>query len=306
MTVWIYEIGDGEYEEAAVVENGAVVSGDEGLVAAPFPDGIPDDEAEVARAFTGPATISSTDFDLDWTRDEAEIREDIQASGGTDFRCLAGVTDRDLQHAPEWDRPLLEMYQGVTDPESDPDRALVSFAASSTPEFVLERIREAIMGGALFSDFDEIPADRLVDLRQEFADSLGTDNFTLDSLTENLMEFEADLSRNEAERIARTESSAVLNKSRELGYEDRGEGDARFYWSGASLGDARQTEACAWLIRQTNPFEGGTPVPMDELRDMVDEAPTHDDDMANDLARPNSWVVHPNERSTFVKAPPEE
>ena len=40
-------------------------------------------------------------------------------------RCLGeGVTDQELQHAPEWDRPLLEMYRGVTDPESDPNRAL--------------------------------------------------------------------------------------------------------------------------------------------------------------------------------------
>jgi len=45
-------------------------------------------------------------------------------------------------------------------------------------------------------------------------------------------------------------------------------------------------------------------VPLQELRELVDEAPQHDDDMNNALARPDSWVVHPQERSTFVKAPP--
>jgi hypothetical protein len=114
----------------------------------------------------------------------------------------------------------------------------------------------------------------------------------------------ADMDREDAERIARTESSAALNKARELGYEDRGEDDALFYWTGADPGDSRQTEACEWLIRETNPFHGGDPVALKELRELVEEAPQHDEDMRNDLARPGSWVVHPNERSTFAKAPP--
>lgn len=72
MTVWIYSLNNGEYEETAVVENGAVVSGDEGLIEGAFPEGIPDDEAEVARMFNGPATVSSTDFDMDWTPEQPE------------------------------------------------------------------------------------------------------------------------------------------------------------------------------------------------------------------------------------------
>ena len=215
-----------------------------------------------------------------------------------------GITDDELAHAPEWDKPMLEMYQGVTNPDSDPSRALVSFASSATPEFVLERIREAIMSGAMFTDFEEIPSDRLMDLRQEFADTLGTDDFTLDSITDSLMEFEADLSRDEAERIARTESSAVLNSAREDAYREQGEDDGLFYWTGAEPGDDRQTDACEWLIEETNPFHGGEPVPMDELQEMLGEAWTHDDDMTTNMARPDSWIVHINERSSFAQAPP--
>ncbi|QAS68846.1 portal protein [Haloferax tailed virus 1] len=259
----------------------------------------PEDD-EVADSYRSPA---------DMEKDEAGVQDEPFGGmfAGRDMgnRCLGeGITDDELQHAPEWDRPLLEMYQGVTNPESDTSRTLVSFSSSGTPEFVLERIRESIMDGALFSEFDNIPSSRLMELRQTFADELGTDNFTLDSITDALMDFEADLTRDAAERIARTESSAVLNHAREISYEERGEGNELFYWTGADLGDSRQTEACAWLIRQTNPFSGGTPVPMNELRDMVDEAPSHDDSMDNNLARPDSWVVHPNERSSFVKAPP--
>ena len=238
--------------------------------------------------------------------DSVDVKElsTARGAGDTDFRCLGeGVTDQELAHAPEWDRPLLEMYRGVTDPDSDPNRALVDFSASGTPEFVLERIREAIMGGALFSDFEDIPSSELMDFRQTFADAVGTDNFTLDSVTNAVMDF-GDIDRQRAERIARTETSAVLNSAREDGYQERGEDDALFYWTGASPGDDRQTEACEWLIRQTNPFEGGTPRPMDELRGMLNEAWTHDDEMDTNMARPESWVVHINERSTFSKAPP--
>jgi len=41
------------------------------------------------------------------------------------------------------------------------------------------------------------------------------------------------------------------------------------------------------------------------MSELVAEAPTHDPDMQDDLARPQNWVIHPNERSTFAKAPPE-
>ena len=245
--------------------------------------------------------------------EEAEIMEeeffgdleDDAESSTLVHRCLGeGVTDQELAHAPEWDRPLLEMHRGITNPDSDPNRALVDFSASGTPEFVLERIREAIMGGAMFSDFEDIPSSELMDFRQTFADAVGTDNFTLDSVTDAVMDF-GDIDRQRAERIARTETSSVLNTARLDGYEERGElEDSLFYWTGASPGDDRQTEACEWLIRQTNPFEGGTPRPMDELQDMINEAWTHDDEMDTNMARPSNLVVHINERSTAVKAPP--
>ena len=162
---------------------------------------IPDDLPSVF-ADSAAATAESAGVDLD--------SPNVTLS----HRCLGeGVTDQELAHAPEWDRPLLEMYRGVTDPTSDSDRALVSFAASGTPEFVLERIREAIMGGALFSDFADVPSSELMDFRQEFADALGTDNFTLDDGTDRVMDF-AEVDRSKAETIARTETASTLNSAR--------------------------------------------------------------------------------------------
>ena len=186
---------------------------------------------------------------------------------------------------------------------SSPDRALVSFAASGTPEFVLDRIREAIMGGALFSDFEDVPSSELMDFRQEFADALGTDNFTLDDVTDRVMDF-AEIDRPDAERIARTETSAALNSARERGYEERGEGDELFYWTGAEPGDDRQTEACRLLIERTNPFHGGEPVPLEELRSLLTWAAEEGEDTDPSMVREGNWLIHINERSTFSKAPP--
>jgi len=73
-----------------------------------------------------------------------------------------------------------------------------------------------------------------------------------------------------------------------------------FYWSGNL--DGRTTEACRWLIEQTNPFHGGEPVPLEELKELIDEAWTHDDDMTENMARPDNYTVHINERKTFARA----
>ena len=219
-------------------------------------------------------------------------------------RLGEGVTDQELQHAPEWDRPLLEMYRGVTDPNSDPDRALVSFAASGTPEFVLERIREAIDAGAIFGDIENVPSSEIMQFREEFKENLGTDSFTLDDVTEAVMDFTGE-SRGQAEVTARTETSSVLNTAREEGYQERGEAeDSLFYWTGAEPGDDRQTEACRALIERTNPFHGGEPVPLEELRDLLSWAAEQDPDLDASMVREDNWLIHIGERSTFSKAPP--
>jgi len=55
------------------------------------------------------------------------------------------------------------------------------------------------------------------------------------------------------------------------------------------------------LMDQTNPNHGGDPVSLDELKSLIEEAPEHDPEMQDNLARPEDFVVHPNERKTFVR-----
>jgi len=38
------------------------------------------------------------------------------------------------------------------------------------------------------------------------------------------------------------------------------------------------------------------------LKDLINEAWTHDDDMTENMARPDNYTVHINERKTFARA----
>jgi len=193
---------------------------------------------------------------------------------------------------------MLRMHQRSFDMDKD-TKLLEITTGGEVPEFVKQYIRDAIDDGALFSDFDRIPSRDLMKLRGVFKEELTTDGWTINSMRDTLMSFAPDLDKFEAERIARTETAAVLNTAREESYVIEFP-DATFYWSGRL--DNRTTAACEWLVKTTNPFYGGTPVPLEELKELIDEAPTHDPDMADDIARPEDFVVHPNERKTLVRA----
>jgi len=204
-------------------------------------------------------------------------------------------------HTPEWDTHLLDVHSRIFD---NGGKELLEFSDSQTPQFVKERLRDAIMDGAVFNDIENIGGDDIFQLREFMTETLQSDGWTIDGLADQLQQLDGIESRDKARLIARTETASVVNSAREDGYEARGDGDAKFYWSGDTRAESdRTTEACDWLIRQTNPFEGGTPVPMEELKDLIEEAPTHDPEMQDNLARPDNFVVHPQERKTFIKAP---
>jgi len=232
-----------------------------------------------------------------------EARENsLSAGGDTDFskgghRCLSNVEPEVYDRAEPWERDLLKTHQKLWDAPSDTRMLLIS--ETQTPEFVKERIRQAILGGSLFSDFDTMPSGARDELQRFMLDELTSDGWTIDSLAEKLQELPGIDTDAKAKTIARSETASTLNTARMGGYEEQGLGDDLFYWSGNL--DGRETEACAWLIQKTNPFHGGTPVPKDELRDLIEEAPTHDPNMDDNLARPQDWVIHPNERKAPVR-----
>jgi hypothetical protein len=218
---------------------------------------------------------------------EAVEESDIDLSGGRDFRHLSGT--------PQWDEHFLELYERIWNEGAE----LSEFFSSETPEFVKQRLKDAIWSGSVFHDIESIPSDQLMQLREFLTEELEDGNWNIDGIANRLQDLEGDLSQERAELIARTETASTVNTAREIGYEERGQEDGLFYWTGAL--DDRTTEACRWLINQTNPNHGGDPVPLEELRDLIEEAPTHDPEMQDDLARPEDYVVHPAERKTWVR-----
>jgi hypothetical protein len=207
--------------------------------------------------------------------------------------------DTDFSDCPEWDSHLLGMHAKLW--ESSDTRLLNLPNFGETPEFVKERIRDAINSGAVFSDIESLTEGSVMDLRQFLKDELTDDGWTITSLTEELQGYDPSLSRSEAETLARTETASIVNTAREEGYQDQGQADDTFYWTGSL--DDRTTEACRWLIEQTNPNHGGEPVTLERLKELIAEAPEHDPEMQDNLARPENFLVHPNERKTFTRAP---
>jgi hypothetical protein len=159
------------------------------------------------------------------------------------------------------------------------------------------------MGDALFEQIDSLPSGARHELRTTLMESLEQDGWTIDGITEDIQNV-ANISQSDAETIARTEVASTVNTAREEGYKETGmaEGE-QFYWTGATQAEQpdRTTDACDWLIQKTNPNHGGTPVSLSRLKELIAEAPTHDDDMQDDLARPENFIVHPQERKTFSR-----
>jgi len=207
-------------------------------------------------------------------------------------------SDRTL-NAGEEDRYYLQMLNKVAWAD-DTDRQLVAFSESEIPEMVKQRLRDAIRGGAMFSDFETIESERLFELREFFINTLEDEGWTLDGMAEKLSN-EFDVSLDKAETIARTETASVVNGARKEAYQERDPDGSQVYkWVGTD--DGRTTEACTWLKEQTNPDFGGEPVGLKEMQNLIEEAPTHDNGLQDDIARPSTFTVHPNERHTFVRA----
>ena len=218
--------------------------------------------------------------------------EDVEASEDDGLTLVDDST-------PDFDRHYLRLFEtGVGSKEND--KLLVSFSESGVPEMVQERMRDVIMGGALFSDFENIPSSDLMELRTEFANMLTEDGWTTDILTDQIQELEPQLEDYEAERIARTETQHIVNESRKQAYQERGLEDAQFKWVGTD--DHRNAEfdgveICREIAQRTDPKLGGTPRTLDELDELIQEI--HSDLGVNTSYR--EFTPHINCRHTYVR-----
>jgi hypothetical protein len=187
----------------------------------------------------GRSWAEDTQAQFDTAREAAEKRKHSHNDCALDLAAV--VNDKWLG----WEHDMYELQHGVA--YGDADLTLNQIVDSAMPSFVKDRLRDAIMGDAFFSDFDAIDGEKLMQMRLFFEEQLEQDGWTTDMVAGRLQDLEPELTRSEAERIARTESQALINDAREEGYEQTGMlEDEKFYWVGSM--DDRTTDACKWLI----------------------------------------------------------
>jgi phage portal protein BeeE len=228
---------------------------------------------------------------------EEAVAQNADTASGTSARALSKAEHDTLE---EW---LLDAHREQIQPRSIEKIEKRSWTGDqSVPEFVIERVKEAIDRGAVFRGIDALEEATRATIEQVFEDQLTQPSgWSLRSLTDALGDQFPGIDKDDLETVARTESAAVLNSAREQGYEERsdtgGDRDAegpparyRFEWRGPS--DSRTTEACEELKSMT---DGG--VSMQDLKRM--EREVHIKYFSNLQYREH--VLHPNERHTFVR-----
>jgi nucleotide-binding universal stress UspA family protein len=179
----------------------------------------------------------------------------------------------------------------------------------AVPDYVRESISEAIDAGAVFDRIESAGrevGERFHDIRNQIEDLLEENltqpqGWSLESVRDDLQESFPNMSEGQAETVARSETSSVLNTAREEGYEDRDDSHEYYYkWVGPD--DSRTTDACERLKALTNPDYGGTPVGMSDLKRLERK-------ISNEEFPALEWrehMLHINERHTFRRVLPHE
>lgn len=233
---------------------------------------------------------------------EGETLELWERASGRDMALPEDTTEEPPFVDPdgrytEVERAFHSIYNEVLWMEDEPERHLFGFL-DTLPQNVRDRIVTAIMAGSMFETFEDMSQHQREEMQNWLVDQARSGaGWSVSELAAHLRDIDPSLGDYEAERIARTESQAIVTKAREQWYEDDFDADDEplFIWQGPQ--DHRTTEACTWLKEQANPTYGGEPKTIPELKELVREA---SDRFFPDL-RVREWTVHPFERHTIVR-----
>lgn len=184
---------------------------------------------------------------------------------------LSKATPEDLSGATD---VLFEAHTHLAWPDLVEQKADEPFWSQDEdmPEFVQQLIEEALRSGAVSQISKHLPAGvSRSNVRGFFEEKLTQpQGWSLRSLTEDYAE-RFDVAEEQAANAVRRQTKSVLDTAREEGYQRQGDlDDRRFKWVGPV--DDEKTDASWEVLRRTNPDHGGTPVPLDELRQIVAEA----------------------------------
>ena len=143
--------------------------------------------------------------------------------------------------------------------------------------------------------FNTLSPAQSENLYTALVERMTADKWSLKDLTKTIQEAEPLLDEAQAETIARSESTLIVNKSRELQFTRDPPGKYGYYWSGPA--DHRTTEICAAIKARTP--KGGFDSP-EELSRVIQEEAQKYYSAKGYKTQVREWLPHPNCRHTIV------
>lgn len=237
--------------------------------------------------------------------DEVAVKEDTEAGGmgGGLFDLEGGPDTGNAQRAladggEPWEVAFNDIIERVLWSD-DTERDLFEFDPEDIPRFVKELLHDAIPTAIAESRIETLSDSQTGRLTSVLRDSLETSHgWSLDSIASNIQEMDPDLSDFEAERLGRDITSSAVDHAREAGYSERLDMDEETFYAVNPMNN-RTTDACKFLVSETNPRHGGTPVLLSRYKELVQEANERDEDIDHDA---REFKPHIQCRTTYVRA----
>ena len=268
----------------ASIEDGSVdVSNGEFDVQDPNEGQLPGATGDIGLPGTGSGSDTGSE-DVDTSPDAQPFMPGEDApDGAPETKAEIAGEDDDLEEKADDEPPpitsefkaddvdvLFEAHKHIVwCPDDATEQKAQAFWSRDMPEYVKDLIKQALKS----SVYKEISAmaghglDARRELRDIFEQKLTSEEgWSLRSISDSIQS-EFDVNETEAETIARNETKAVLDKSREMGYERATPDEEEILVKHIGPRDDRKHDACWWLLDKTK--DGVT---MDEYKSLIQEA----------------------------------
>ena len=159
-----------------------------------------------------------------------------------------------------------------------------------------EEVMEAIRGGALWEDYEGLNKRETAQLNKILEREFSQPYVSLNRITEKIVK-ELSLGKARARLIGRTEMSAVLNKAREMDYEER-DPEGEFKYKALNPVDNRTTDCCERIVKRT-----AKGVSMPELKKIwKEESERFARETKTDFKYKREFVAHFGCRTSYVRS----
>lgn len=222
----------------------------------------------------GPVPQDVDEDDLGPPGDAAAAGE-AGGAGGI-FGEAVGDGGRQLAHPDDLEEFWMPVIENVLWSDDNGERMLFEFDDSRIPQFVMDALESAIPDAVAeaSSNISTMDAEAVGMLSETMLDSLDPKHgWSVQSISGHIQDIPgAELTKEQADVLARDITHSAVAKAREEGYRQRDDvQDLKFDWVGPvddRNAEFNGVEVCNW-IRDQIPDEG---VSLDELKDLVAEA----------------------------------